>query len=190
MSIYCDVPDGIEKIVTYIMKRNNNLWRTENGNQRGVNGSCSKIKHQEVNTDTVITMTLEKGGYFLRIQWITTKQAEQRTREHRTKKQENKTLHFYREEAKSQISDTQANRWQEHLDRVYATVEVQHNRRNVKQSSNPQTTEEIAAELSAVSKYRTRPVWYRTRSEIPDLILDTSDMLDSTERLWEKNRKP
>jgi flagellar biosynthesis GTPase FlhF len=136
-----------------------------------------KIKPQEANTDTVITTTLEKGGCSLRTQRITTKQAEQRTGKHRTKRQENETLHFYRE------------RWQEHLDRVYRTVEVQRNIQNVKQSSNKQTAEETAAKLSAVSKYRTRPVWYRTRPEIPDSILDTSDMLDSTERLLEKKIK-
>jgi hypothetical protein len=46
---------------------------------------CPKIKPQEANTDTMITMTLEKGGCFLRAQRITTKQARQRTGEHRTK---------------------------------------------------------------------------------------------------------
>jgi hypothetical protein len=69
-----------------------------------------KIKPQEANIDTVITTTLEKGGCSLGTQRITTKQAEQRTGEHQTKRQENETLHFYREEARSQISDTQDNR--------------------------------------------------------------------------------
>jgi hypothetical protein len=73
-------------------------------------------------------------------------------------------------------------------------VEVQRNRPNVKRSSNAQITEETAAELSAVSNTGpdTGHVWYayRTRPEIPDLLPDTSGMLDSTKRLWEKNRKP
>jgi hypothetical protein len=62
---------------------------------------CLKIKPQEAITDTVITMTLEKGGCSLGTQRITTKQAKQRTEEHRTKRQENETLHFYRKEARS-----------------------------------------------------------------------------------------
>jgi hypothetical protein len=69
-----------------------------------------KIKPQEANTDTVITTTLEKGGCSLGTQRITTKQAEQRTEKHRTKRQENETLHFNREETSSQISNAQANR--------------------------------------------------------------------------------
>jgi hypothetical protein len=95
---------------------------------------------------------------FPRNKWITTKQAKQRMGEHRTKRQENETVHFYREEVRSQISDTQTNRRQEHLNRVYEMVEVQCNKRNVKWSSNAQIAEETAAELSAVSKYWTRPV--------------------------------
>jgi hypothetical protein len=71
-------------------------------------------------------------------------------REH-TEPKDKKSRHSYKKEARSQISDTQANRWQEHLDKVYGTVEVQRNRRNVKRSSNAQTAEETAAELSAVS---------------------------------------
>jgi hypothetical protein len=52
-------------------------------------------------------------------------------------------------------------------------VESQHNRWNIKQSSNEQTVEETAAEMNAVIKYWTRPV-YRI----------------STDRLREKNKKP
>jgi uncharacterized protein YbaR (Trm112 family) len=72
-------------------------------------------------------------------------------------------------------------------------IEVQHNRRNVKRSSNAQTTEEMAAEQSAISNtgLDTGHVRYayRIRPEIPDLLLDTSGMLDSTKQLWEKNQK-
>jgi hypothetical protein len=80
-------------------------WRPEGGEWEPqisfkIFGRCPKLKSQEANTNTVITTALKKGGCSLGTQRITTKQ----------ERQENETLHFYRKEARSQISDTQANR--------------------------------------------------------------------------------
>jgi FtsZ-binding cell division protein ZapB len=83
-------------------------------------GHCTKIKPQEANKINVTTMTLEKGGCS---QLVTTKRAGCRKSDYRTNRQENETLHFYGEEGRSQILDTQTNRWQEHLDKLYGTVE-------------------------------------------------------------------
>jgi hypothetical protein len=136
--------------------------------------------------------TLKKGGCSLGTQRVTTKRTNQRANEHRTDRRENETLHFDEEEARSQISDTQANRWQEHLDRVYGTVGNQRNRWDAKRSSTAQTTEEMTIKLSIVSNTRLDTghirYAYRTRPEIPDLLSDTSGMLDSTKRLGEKSK--
>ena len=55
----------------------------------------SQIQPQEAHSNTVMTTTLGKGGCFLGTQWVTTRQAEQGSREHRTNRRENETLHFY-----------------------------------------------------------------------------------------------
>ena len=130
----------------------------------------SQIQPQEAHSNTVMTTTLGKGGCFLGTQRVTTRQAEQGSREHRTNRRENETLHFYWKEARSRILDTQANMWQEHLDEVYGMVEVQRNRRKPKRRPNDQTTKKSALLLqipdtsdripdtNTEHEYRTRPV--------------------------------
>jgi hypothetical protein len=142
-------------------------WRTGNGDQMGWMGATnlfrnlqllSSIQLQEANTKTVMITTLEKNGCSLGAQRVTTKRTNRRANEHRTDRRENETLHFYGEETRSQISDTQANWWQEHLDRVYGTVGSQRNRRNAKRSSNAQATDENTGRSECCQKNRTCPV--------------------------------
>jgi hypothetical protein len=113
-----------------------------------------------------MTMTLDKGGCSLGTQRVTTKRTNRRANEHWTDRWENETLHFYGEEARSQISDTQANRWQEHLDRVYGTVGNQRNRRDAKRSSNAQATDKNTRWSECCQENRTRPMYLPDTSSV------------------------